>query len=378
MIGRLIRSGWWVVAAAIISVVGILALIVRPGSVSHLGDGHDPASYGFDLGCRQISSIVAGGMGRDGLHAVDNPETVPGTQVATINEEHRGKLLVGTDRIIGVVINQEARAYPLRLMRWHEVINDDLGGEEIAVTYSGLSDASAVWRRPVVAGETLSFAVSGLLSNSNTLIYDQAGPERESSLWSQLGGQSVAGPQACAGARMEGIPFDLALWSDWLERHPDTDVMVPLPEFKRLYKRDPYHSYFGSEVLHFPVDPMPPNDGPDAKDRVVIVEAGAARKVFALSALAENISETRGIIDNTIDEVPIRIHFTTEPPTARVEILGDSDHTPVMRMAFWFAWHAQNPSDPLALPKISDLQVLRKCGGLRALKDPPTGISESP
>jgi len=350
VIGRLIRSGWWVVVAALIALVATLALIVRPGPISGIGDGNDPATYGFDLGCLQVSTIVAGGMGRDGLHAVDNPETVGGTQVATINEEHRGKLLVGSDRIIGVVINGEARAYPLRLMRWHEVVNDDLGGESIVVTYSGLGDASAVWRRPVVGGEPLSFGVSGLLFNSNTLIYDQAGSESESSLWSQLGGRAVAGPLACSEAHLDLLPFDLALWSDWLERHPDTDVMAPLPEFKRLYKRDPYHSYFGSQVLHFPVDPMPPADGPGPKDRVVIVENGSQRKIFPLSALAEKAGDSHGVVESTIDGVPFRIHFTTQPATARVEALDDSNQIPVMRIAFWFAWHAQYPNDPLATP----------------------------
>ncbi|MEN8165704.1 MAG: DUF3179 domain-containing (seleno)protein [Acidobacteriota bacterium] len=350
MIGRLFRSGWWVVGAAVIPIAVILALVVRPGAISNLGDGQDPSTYGFDLGCLQVSDIVAGGMGRDGLHAVDNPETVPGSQVETINEEHRGKLLVGADRVIGVVINAEARAYPLRLLRWHEVINDTLGGEEIAVTYSGLSDTSAVWRRPVVGSETLSFGVSGLLFNCNTLIYDRGRTEQEPSLWTQLSGRAVAGPLACSEARLQGLPFDLALWSDWFERHPDTDVMIPLPEFTRLYKRDPYHSYFGSEVLHFPVDPMPPADGPDAKERVVIVEAGAERKVFAISALAAKVGEPRGTVDTIIGDVPLRIHFTTEPPAARVEILGDSDQAPLMRVAFWFAWHAQFPSDPLATP----------------------------
>ncbi len=350
MIGRLFRSGWWVVGAAVISVAVILALVVRPGSISSLGDGHDPSTYGFDLGCLQVSDIVAGGMGRDGLHAVDNPETVPGAQVATINEEHRGKFLVGADRVIGIVINGEAGAYPLRLMRWHEVINDTLGGEEIAVTYSGLSDASAVWRRPVVGPETLSFGVSGLLFNSNTLIYDHGRSEQESSLWSQLSGRAVAGPMACSEARLEGIPFDLALWSDWLERHPDTDVMMPLPEFKRLYKRDPYHSYFGSEVLHFPVDPMPPDDGPGLKERVVIVEAGAEREVFAISALAANVGEPRGTVDTIIGDVPLRIHFTSVPPTARVQMLANSGQPLKIRVAFWFAWHAQFPSDTPTTP----------------------------
>ncbi len=347
MIGRLFRSGWWVAVAAVISVGAILGWVVRPGPVTGRGDGHDPATYGFDLSCLNVSQVVAGGMGRDGLHAIDNPETIPGAQVATINTEHRGKLLVGTDRIIGVTVQGVARAYPLRLMRWHEVVNDALNGEEIVVTYSGLCDASAVWRRPVVGAEPLSFSVSGLLFNSNTLIYDRGSAQREPSLWSQLGGFAVAGPLACETTQLVGIPFDLALWSDWLERHPNTDVMAPLPQFKRLYKRDPYHSYFGSQVLHFPVDPMPPAEGPEPKERVVIVEAGDHQKVFAISGLAARAGEKQGFVTEVIGDIPVKIHFTVEPPTARVEVLDAGREAPVMRLAFWFAWHAQSPNQAL-------------------------------
>lgn len=350
MIAKLFQSGWWVAVAALIAVAGILALVVRPGSISRQGDGRDPSTYGFDLSCLQVSGIVAGGMGRDGLHAIDDPETVAGTRVATINEEHRGKLLVGSDRVIGVFINGQARAYPLRLLRWHEVVNDVLGGEPIAVTYSGLSDASAVWRRPLNDNKPMMFGVSGLLFNSNTLIYDRGTTRHESSLWSQLSGHSVSGPLACWKAQLDGVPFDLTMWSDWLNRHPETDVMAPLPEFKRLYKRDPYHSYFGSQSLHFPVDPMPPQNGPNPKERVVVIDAGSQRKVFTLSTLDAETGAGQGSIESTIDGIPVRIHFTTQPPTVRVESAGDPSPRPLSRVAFWFAWHAQFPDDPLATP----------------------------
>lgn len=347
MIARLFRSGWWVAVAALLAVVGILALIVRPGAMATQGDGHDPSTYGFDLTCLQVTGIVAGGMGRDGLHAIDAPKTVAGSRVTSINEEHRGKLLVGADRVIGVVINGQARAYPIRLLRWHEVVNDVLGGEPIAVTYSGLCDASAVWRRPLIDTHPMYFGVSGLLFNSNTLMYDRGAAGHQSSLWSQLSGHAVAGPKACNAAHLEGIPFDLALWSDWFRRHPDTEVMTPLPEFKRLYKRDPYHSYFGSQSLHFPVDPMPPQDGPDPKERIVIIEAGSHRTVIPFSALATVAGDDHGAVEMTIGNIPLTIHFATEPATIRLESSVDANPRPLIRVAFWFSWHAQFPGDLL-------------------------------
>ncbi len=95
---------------------------------------------------------------------------------------------------------------------------------------------------------------------------------------------------------------------------------------------------------------MPPTEGPDAKEQVVIVEAGSQRRVFAISALAANIGEPRGTVDTTVGDVRVRIRFTTEPPSAYLEPLADSVQAPVMRTAFWFAWHAQFPNDPLTTP----------------------------
>lgn len=333
----LFRSGWWVVAAAAAILLGTLAWLVRPGPSPLQGDGVDPTTYGFDLSCQltPAGSIIGGGMARDGLHALEDPPTIQGADVAAFNEAERGKLLVSDDRVIGVHLNDEARAYPLRLMRWHEVVNDTVGGEPIAVSYSGLCDASAVWRRDV-GGAAAVFAVSGLVHDSNTILYDRS--TTQPSLWSQLTGKALAGPAACDRMALEGVPAEVVRWADWFTRHPDTLVMAPLPELKRLYKRDPYHSYFGSQLLHFPVDPQPAPGPPAAKDRVAVIQHRGEHLVVPLTT-----EDAAAHLEMAGD--PLTLHISRNGTAARVESVSSHGDRPVLRLAFWFAWYAQNPED---------------------------------
>src|SRR5207344_1682190 len=120
--------------------------------------------------------IVSAGMVTDALPPLDEPNAITLPQLSGLETIGRGKYLVPTDKVIAVVLNGAARAYPLRVLVWHEVVNDTVGGIPIVVTYNPLSEGIAVFDRRV-AGETLEFGVSGLLYQSNLLMYDRR-PER--------------------------------------------------------------------------------------------------------------------------------------------------------------------------------------------------------
>ncbi len=225
-----------------------------------VGDGKDPATYGFDLTTTLIprEEIVASGMPKNGLQAMDLPEVIAPEALEPIRRERHSAYLVRGDQVIGVVIGGRARAYPIRVMNWHEVVNDTLGGRAIAVTYSPLCNAAVVFDRSV-RGETLRFGVSGLLYNSNTLIYDARSDGSKESLWSQLQFRAVAGPAAAAGESLAVVPSWLGAWGGWYESHPATTILAP--EGKAMfekYKVDVYGSYFNSRRLRFPVHPLPP------------------------------------------------------------------------------------------------------------------------
>lgn len=348
----LVRSGWWVAVAGGAVAVGLLVLALRAPRHEHaLGDGRTVASYGFDLSSSLVpaSRIVPAGMPRDGLLALNEPAMLTVAEVEARNREGRGKFLLPHDRVLGVEVEGDARAYPLRLLRWHEVVNDRVGGRAVLVSYNPLCDSAVVCDR-TVDGEPLDFGVSGLVLNSNMLLFDRRAEPRASSLWSQLEARAVTGPAAAAGARMKLLPAAIATWEQWLTHHPDTTVLAPVERLRTLYKRDPYHSYFGSDLLHFPVEPLPPRGDLALKDRVVVVTAGDRDTVFALRRIADVIGADRGEWESSAAGIPLRFHVELDAGAALVEPLSDPGPGFATRQSFWFAWYAARSETPPPLP----------------------------
>lgn len=285
--------------------------------------------------------LIVRGMATDGVRVLVSPETISSEEIDRFNEEERGKLLVPGDRVIGISIGGEARAYPLRLMRWHEVVNDTVGGEPIAVTYSPLCDSVAVFSTGSHGG-TVELGVSGFLFNSNPLLYDRRKGPKNSSLWRQLDGQPVAGPDPRHETPLQPRRADLVTWQNWRARYPDTRVMAQLPDMKRLYKRDPYHSYFGSDKLRFPVAPLPPETGLRLKDRVVVITVDTATAVFPLAYFGKE----PGSSEIEVADVPFRVTVDAEIGVAAVEPLADADRLRSVRYSFWFAWFSVKRTIP--------------------------------
>jgi hypothetical protein len=339
----MIRSGWWVVVAATGLSVAVATLLIIPIFTAR-GADRDPPD--FDLSNTIVPpELIVRAMARDGVHTLLEPATIEAAEVARYNEEERGKLLVSDDRVIGIAINGEARAYPLRLMRWHEVVNDVVGGRLIAVTYNPLCDSVAVFDR-VVDGVEIELGVSGLLYQSNTLLYDRRVQVAQATLWTQLTGRPIAGPDPAAAPSLVLAMADLTTWGDWRHEHPNTRILAPLPELTKLYKRDPYHSYFGSDLLRFPVDPLPPSSDLRLKDRVVVATLGGADHVFALAHLARAVGDASGEITVDAGGLPLRIRFRLDPGVASVEPLSGPERLLTTRYAFWFAWHATGGEPP--------------------------------
>jgi hypothetical protein len=245
-----------------------------------------------------------------------------------------------------VEIGGEVQAYPLRLLRWHEVINDVVGGQAIAVTYSPLSGGVAVWSRNL-DGREIEFGVSGRLYNSNTLLYDRSEVGGSSSLWHQLTGEALAGP--ASGSRLDPLPAGLETWAEWRRLHPSTRVMAPDPESKRLYKRDPYHSYRGSDTLRFPVSPVPSGGNLALKDLVAIVTVGEENFPFALDDLEKAVGAPRGQWAALLDDNVYMTFFDSAAGTFRIVPHEDGPASPPVRFAYWFEWYSLHP-ETVTLP----------------------------
>lgn len=290
----------------------MLRPVLRGGRSHAIGDGVHVESYGFDLGSLRIprSGLAASNLAKDGLPTLDLPPAMPGRDVATAFHGKR-KYLVEADPVIGVVLGGQARAYPLRLLNWHEIVNDVLGGRQIAVTYNPLSDGTAVFDR-AAGGETLRFGVSGLLYDSNLLLYDRRPGGRGESLWSQLRAEAVAGPAAARGESLPILPCLRTTWGAWLRRHPETTVLRPATALLDRYRRDPYGNYAITGKVRFPADPMPPRDGTGPMTRVRAWRASPGEP-WQVERVAEN---------------------------------EDGEPAGETLYAFWFAWYATHEGAP--------------------------------
>lgn len=342
----IIRSGWWVALAAIALTLAVGAVMILP-----LLDRAPPRDPGadFDLADPLVpSDLIVRAMNRDGVMALTEPSMVDAAEVDRFNREERGKMLVPDDRVIGVEIAGDARAYPLRLMRWHEVVNDVVGGESIAITYSPLCDSVAVFGREI-EGEEVELGVSGLLYNSNTLLYNRRVEAEATPLWTQLDGRPVAGSAPTSQPQLPLRRASLMTWADWRSRHPETTVLAPLPEMQMLYKRDPYHSYFGSDLLRFPVDPLPPSGDLGLKDRLLIVTIDGQDAALSLPDLAAAADSPAGSFDVTVRGLPLRVSFDADVGVADVEPLAESERLEAVRSAFWFCWYSLEGTIPVMI-----------------------------
>ena len=335
----------WLITGAVVLSLGVILWVLlavgRGAGNPAVGDGREAASYGFRLENLAVPAdlLVASGVPRDRILVRDAPAVLTAADVDRRNAERRGKLLVPNDRVVGVVIGDEARAYPLRILQWHEIVNDRVAGEPIAATYSPLCDAVVVFSRRL-RDRVLRFGHSGLLYQSNLVMYDRRA--RVPSLWSQLVGRAIAGPEA--GTRLTRLPFSLTTWAAWRAEHPQTTVLAPDPRLGREYRRAPYSSYFGSEILRFPVKPLPEPTGARLKDRVAVIASGDAERVLILSNLARSIGASSGKWMGFVGPCPVEIRFDAELGTAEPRSLDSAEPAELVASAFWFAWYATHPS----------------------------------
>jgi hypothetical protein len=331
-----------------------------------IGDGRNPDTYGFDLSPLLVERdlIAASGLPRDGLPVLDFPPLMTPAQVDSMARHRRSKYLVSHDRVLGVVINGAARAYPLRVLNWHEIVNDTLAGRPIAVTYSPLCDAGAVFDRrrsppefnPEISSKASSeapgprdpylFGHSGLLYNSDLLLYDRGDDRTAPSLWSQLQARAVSGPAAEAGARLAVLSAAVVQWSFWKDLHPETTVLAPDPSRMERYGRDPYANYYGSDLLRFPVRPLPPRGGMEYKTPCVAIRTDSTWTLCPLPVIASH-ADRNGIWSATIRGAPVRFVYRDAPPTVLVERIGPGAESPPLPTlySFWFAWYSTRPGE---------------------------------
>ncbi|HHJ14065.1 MAG TPA: DUF3179 domain-containing protein [Gammaproteobacteria bacterium] len=275
---------------------------------------------GFDLSGSlvPVSQIEPGGPPRDGIPAIDHPRFLNASQADFLRDE---------DRVLGIDRNGLQKAYPVRVLNYHEIVNDRFGDTAVVVSYCPLCGTGMAFLA-ARGNENLNFGVSGLLYNSDVLLYDR----QTESLWSQLLGRAVTGP--LKGQRLQQIPMEHTSWADWRRRHPRTLVLSTDTGYQRDYSRSPYAGYADSDRLMFGVSRLDRRFPP--KEWVLGIELGGEAKAYPFSTLARGPAR----FEDRLGGKTIRILFDASHRSARA-YLGEQA-IPVTT-GFWFAWAAFHP-----------------------------------
>jgi hypothetical protein len=326
--------------------------------------------------------IMSGGPPRDGIPPIDDPNFISPAEAA--------EWLADNEPIVIFEHDGDARAYPLQILTWHEIVNDEVGGLPVSVTFCPLCNATVVFDRRL--GDTVyDFGVSGLLRNSDLIMWDR----QTESLWQQFTGEGIVGD--LAGAQLRFLPSAIISFADFRAAHPDGLVLSRETGFNRRYGQNPYVGYdtvgqnpflFTGEVdgrlpamvrvitlsLDDEVDiayPLPTlaemgviNDEQAGQPIVVFHAPGTSSALgAAVIADAEDVGAT-GVFDPVLDDQHLTFRaengrFIDEQTNSTWNILGQAESGPLAgsqlnRLVhadhFWFSWAAFKPDTIIYSP----------------------------
>lgn len=287
---------------------------------------------GFDVFDASVSTdeIIGGGVPRDGIEALTNPKTTATDAAELLDYPDQSEVLSYTAG------NGETRGYPIAILRMHEAINDVVGGEPIVVTYCPLCKTGMVFSS-VLEGATgpLSFGVSGLLYNSDVLLYDR---ETES-LWSQLGRAAISGKMK--GTELEWLPSSQMRIGDWVDDNPEASL-VSIHTGKEInYRRFIYASYHNGGVPIFSYHENR-DDLPEFSivQGIVIDGQAVAVKPRAFSTEPYQVEVGSKTVAISYDAEKRSFAATSEAG----ELLPSVE-------CYWFAWQAFHPETKVIVSK---------------------------
>jgi hypothetical protein len=265
----------------------------------------DPTAPGLPRPLVDPADVQSGGPPPDGIPAIDHPRFQRADQVGWIHDQ---------EPVLALSIGGDARAYPVQVLIWHEIVNDTVGGIPVAVTYCPLCNSAIAYGRQV-GQRVLSFGTSGKLYNSDLVMYDR----QTHSLWVQFLGEAVAG--FMTGTKLADYPLQTISWRQWRELHPRGWVLSRDTGFERPYGTNPYPGYddLNSKPFLFTgrIDTRYP-----AMTRVVGIEAGDEALAVPLMLL-----EKEHVVNTEVAGQPLVVFWSrgTSSPLDSLRISGGRD-----------------------------------------------------
>ena len=311
----------------------------------------------------RLDEVRWGGVARDGIPPLDRPKMIAAAEADYLEDDNV---------VFGVALNGDARAYPKRILAWHEMFKDTVGGTSIAGVYCTLCGSMIVYETEF-DGRHHELGTSGFLYRSNKLMYDHA----TESMWSTLRGEPVIGPLVGRGIRLAPRHVVTTTWKRWRELHPDTQVLSLDTGHRRDYGEGvAYQSYFATDELMFEVPSLDDRLANKAEVLALRFGSGAAPTAIAVDRLAKepvysgDLDGTPFVIltdasgasrvfarpeggivsfdgDRTaLDEAGRRWTVQEDALVAASEGAQRLERLPAHR-AFWFGWHAAHPDTKL-------------------------------
>lgn len=271
-------------AGGFLAGVGVIGSRIRRGSTASLAVAEaTPSALDDDLQVTtsgwstdfskhtvNLSEITSGGVPRDGIPPIDHPQYV--------SIQDAAEWLGDEEPVISVVRNGQARAYPLQIMVWHEIVNDSLGGEPTLVTFCPLCNTAIAFdRRLEPNGTVYDFGTTGNLRLSDLVMWDR----QTESWWQQLTGEAIVG--TLAGRVLTSFPAQILGWRAYTEAFPDGSVLSRETGQERSYGQNPYVGYDDVDSSPFLYD-GPSDDRMLPMERVVGITIGGASAAFRLQS----------------------------------------------------------------------------------------------
>jgi hypothetical protein len=285
--------------------LGSLGALLVSGSVGTtrvMATGRTGRAWSLDDFARNIQS---GGPPKDGIPPIDRPRYVAASEA--------GRFLDADDVVFGFERAGVVKAYPQKILVWHEIVNEEVGGEPVSITYCPLTGSTVAFRGrgTTVAGATLTFGTTGKLVNSNLLMYDRP----TDSEWPQVLGTAITGRRR--SQVLEEWPTVWTTFGRWRRRHPDTLVLSTDTGFFRAYGTDPYGSYARTGTYYDSGEPFFPVMASDrrfpAKHVVVGVKTDAGRLAIPKAAAVRARAVNTGL-----GETPVGALYDAELDAVRV------------------------------------------------------------
>lgn len=234
----------------------------------------------------RTEEIVWGGVLKDGIPALNHPRLIAPDKATYLNDD---------DLVFGVSINGDARAYPLRILDWHEMFNDTIGGVDVALAYCTLCGSGILFETEIDRFDReLVFGSSGFLYRSNKLMYD----DQTHSLWNQFTGRPVVGPLTGSGIELKTRPVVITRWADWLRDNPETRVIdINTGHIRDYAPGAAYTEYFASPDLMFPT--LVDERELKQKDYVFALRNAPVEKAWPLDLFEGGavINDVAGVVD---------------------------------------------------------------------------------